>query len=257
MSKSRTGLDNVKRSGDSGVNQADVSAATDSGNRDGQAHASIGIQQGGPIVITAPPKSKVDKAQSLLTVISTSIGIMGALGSLAVWSASAFYVGHIHVKAEQDIPEMAVKVYTKEGHESVFHTKWIDLMPEKYHIEVVGPKGQSVHRDVAVRFNETIDIPVSFELPKAGENSELGSAVENGTKSGTPESTNESTNESMKESKAGKKKKRWFQFWRSGEEKNDSAAEETSGSGIDPVFEKTPEMMQEDAIIRIGKPAAK
>lgn len=169
----------------------------------------------------ASAKSGVEKTQSLLTIISTSIGILGAVGTGTVWLASTFYVGHLELKTEKEQPGMAVKVYTKEGHESVFHTKWIDLMPGKYHIEVTGPKGQSQHQDIAVEFNKTHTVNVSFP---------------------------EEESKPVEAADSGKKKKRWYQFWKSDKdaassdtsEADKQAAEAGRGFGIGDGFLEQP-----------------
>jgi hypothetical protein len=176
-------------------------------------------------------KTAVEKTQSLLTIVSTAIGILGAIGTGCVWLASTFYVGHLELKSEKEVPGMAVKVYTKEGHESVFHTKWIDLMPGKYHIEVIGPKGISQHEDVSVEFNKTHTLNVALPVEaKAAEEP-------------TP-----------------KKKKRWFQFWKSDKESDvpDSpdAAEANRGFGLgDGFLEQPPEGFSQGAN-SVTKPAA-
>lgn len=171
-------------------------------------HHSVGTHVG---------KSGVEKTQSLLTIVSTAIGILGAIGTGCVWLASTFYVGHLELKSGKEVPGMAVKVYTKEGHESVFHTKWIDLMPGKYHIEVIGPKGLSQHEDISVEFNKTHTLNVALPV-------EPQAAAE----------------------PAPKKKKRWFQFWKSDKEVDsaDSAdsPETERGFGLgDGFLEQPPE----------------
>lgn len=177
-------------------------------------------------------KTGVEKTQSVLTIVSTSIGILGAIGTGCVWLASTFYVGHLELKTENEQPGMAVKVFTKEGHESIFHTKWIDLMPGKYHIEVISPKGKSQHEDISVEFNKTHTVKVSFPAePKAAEEP------------------------------TSKKKKRWYQFWRSDKDAasddstgaSDSAASDTApdagrGFGIgDGFLEQPVEMKSQDS----------
>ena len=111
----------------------------------------------------APPhKSKLDKTQSLLTVISTSIGLMGVAGSALAMSLSTLYTGAVEVRPDADAADVVVRVYSKDGHESVFHTKHIDLMPGDYHLEISSGEGRVAHADTRVRFHKTNTIPVIF-----------------------------------------------------------------------------------------------
>ena len=176
--------------------------------KQGSPPADSGTQPAHPGALAAPHhgKSGVDKTQSLLTIVSTAIGIMGAVGTAAVWLASTFYVGHLELKTEKELPGMSVKVYTKDGQESVFHTKWIDLMPGKYHIEVIPPKGESHHQDIDVQFNKTNTVRVLF-----------------------PEEVKTDTSAASASTPEEKKKKRWYQFWKSGKkDSNASSVEETN-----------------------------
>lgn len=110
-----------------------------------------------------PHKSKLERTQSLLTVISTSIGLMGVVGSALAMGISTFCTGAIEVRPNSESTPVIVKVYGKDGHESVFHTKHIELMPGDYHLEISSTDSKSVvHADTKVQFHKTNTVPVSF-----------------------------------------------------------------------------------------------
>ncbi|MBY0549914.1 MAG: hypothetical protein K2W95_21755 [Candidatus Obscuribacterales bacterium] len=139
------------------------------------------------VAASAPAKTGAEKAQSWLTVASTAAGVIGAVGTGAVWLIANFYTGTVEVRPDQPVESVTIKVYDTKGKESTFHSKNLQLMPGTYHLEVVMPDGHSKHFDTAVRFGETTPLPMSV--------SEAGKQTE-------PEPT---------------KKKRWFQFWKKAE----------------------------------------
>ncbi len=145
-------------------------------------------------------KTRLEKTQSLLSVISSSVGLIGVAGSVFAFAVSSFYVGSVDIKPDREYPGLSVKVYTKEGHESLFHCKHISLMPGEYHLEISAPEKKALHLDTKISFNKNNEIPVSFDgldSSKPGQNAELN-----------PES---------------RSKKRWWQFWkRSDSEAGDS-----------------------------------
>jgi hypothetical protein len=97
----------------------------------------------------------------MLTVISTSIGLLGMAGSVFAMGLATFYTGAVEVRPDLDASDVVVKVYTKEGHESVYHTKHIELMPGSYHLEI-SSDGRVVHTETKIRFHKTNTIPVHF-----------------------------------------------------------------------------------------------
>ena len=111
-------------------------------------------------------KTKLEKTQSMLTVISTSIGLLGMAGSVFAMGLATFYTGAVEVRPDMDANDVVVKVYTKEGHESVYHTKHIELMPGSYHLEI-SSDGRVVHTETKIRFHKTNNIPVHF--PRAAQ----------------------------------------------------------------------------------------
>lgn len=190
-------------------------------------------------------KTKLEKTQSLLTVISTSIGLLGIAGSTFAFAASTFYTGSIDVRPDFETPGMVVKVFTSEGHQSVFHTKHINLMPGTYHLEISSPNGKVVHRDSKIHFHKTnvIDVKLgpppadSVETPAQAQASAAAPEAQNpdagNTSTTAPVSTsttdprvaensqaidaqnNSSENQTENPGEAPKKK-RWWQVWKRG-----------------------------------------
>ena len=140
-----------------------------------------------PVTASPAPKTGAEKAQSWLTVASTAAGVIGAIGTGAVWLIANFYTGTVEVQPDQPVESVMIKVYDTKGKESTFHSKSLQLMPGSYHLEVVMPDGHSKHFDTAVKFGETTALPMN---------------VSAATKQTEPEPT---------------KKRRWFQFWKKGE----------------------------------------
>lgn len=163
--------------------------------------------------VQSSAKSSVEKAQPLLSVISASIGIIGAASTFCVWLATTFYVGQVEVQPVGNVAGVSIKVYTKDGHESVFHTKKIALMPGEYHLEVISPTGNKIPMDTSVRFNETRVLPVSF--PETTQSTDSASSIGNPTEGYADSSIAEQP----------KKKTRWWQFWRRAMEDAKDAAE--------------------------------
>lgn len=139
-------------------------------------------------VASTSSKSGVDKAQSWLTVLSTGAGVVGAVGTGAVWLVANFYTGTVEVSPDQPVESVIVKVYDTKGKESTFHSKSLQLMPGSYHMEVVLPDGHSKHFDAAVKFGEKTTLPmrVSEQVKQETESEPV-------------------------------RKKRWFQFWKKSE----------------------------------------
>src|SRR4030095_15771078 len=103
---------------------------------------------------SSQPKTKVERASSYLSLASTTIGVLGAAGTLFVWLAANFYVGDIEVQPDQVLESVVVKVYDQKGQEASFHTPRFQLMPGSYHLEIVPNGGGAQHTDVVVKFRE-------------------------------------------------------------------------------------------------------
>lgn len=142
---------------------------------------------------TPTQKTGVDKAQSWITLVSTSAGVIGAVGTGAVWLIANLYTGTLEVKPDQPIDNVVVKVYDSRGKESTFHSKSLQLMPGTYHLEVVLPDGRAKHVDATIKFGETSSIPIVVKDKAPGDVEPANDEV---TRDESP------------------KKKKWFQFWR-------------------------------------------
>ncbi len=134
-----------------------------------------------------PPKTQVERAGSYVSLVSTSLGVLGAVGTLFVWLTANFYVGDVEVRPDKALESVAVKAYDQKGQEASFHTPRFQLMPGKYHLEIVANGGTARHTDVVVNFRDTTVVDV-----------EVSSAADEG------EDKRERT----------QRKKHWWQFWR-------------------------------------------
>ena len=197
-------------------------------------------------------KTRLEKTQSLLTIISTSLGLIGIAGSTFAFAASTFYTGSVDVRPDFETPGLVVKVYTSEGHQSIFHAKHINLMPGDYHLEICSPNGKVAHRDCKIKFHKNNIINVNLGPPPAESaetaaaaqaltaqgdgnanpaSSIFGEQVTNGEQlaanqlAANPPAQNESlenqnsTTAAAENSASGaepSKKKRWWKFWQRG-----------------------------------------
>jgi hypothetical protein len=130
---------------------------------------------------------KVQSVQSYMTMVSTGLGILGAVGTGFVWLYCNFYTGELDFKPSNPVDMLTVKVSDTKGHQSIYYTKQVHLMPGTYHVEVEVPNGTAQHFDTTVEFHKTNTIAV--EVPAS------------------PDAKTEK-----------KKGHRWFLFWRRGDE---------------------------------------
>lgn len=141
-------------------------------------------------------KTKVEKAQSYLTMLSTTIGVVGAVGTAFVWLATTFFDGHILIVPDQDVPAVVVKVSDVKGHRSEYFQKAVYLVPGDYHVEIGVPDKQPTsHADVHVNLWQ--ETKVSWTVPP-----QLVS----------PDSAEE------------RKKKKWWQFWKHSNDKSNRSS---------------------------------
>lgn len=172
-----------------------------------------------------PEKTPLEKTQSMLTVISTAIGLLGIAGSTFAFAVSSFYTGTLQIKAQNEIPGLCVKVHTSEGHESVFYSKNIKLMPGDYELEISYPGKKPSHREAKVAFNKTTLVDLSdsngiIASPDLNESS-LSSSYQEKADSSTQSSESEDpavANGIQEENESGDRKsarkKKWWQFWK-------------------------------------------
>jgi hypothetical protein len=129
--------------------------------------------------------NKVETTHRYLGIVSTSLGIAGAVGTLFVWLTANFYVGEIEIRTTRPISSLTVKAYNPKGSEAVFHTPRFQLMPGAYHLEIIPEGSDSIHHDTNVQFNNKTIINVT--VPEGSGDNAAGES--NG-------------------------KRHWWQFWR-------------------------------------------
>lgn len=132
-------------------------------------------------------KARVEKANNYLALVSTTLGILGALGTVFVWLASNFYVGDVVVETSKPIDGLVVHAYDNKGQEAVFHTSRFQLMPGNYHLEICAGSALVYHKDLAVKFREKSMVLIDLQ------DKESSTALNDRYK---------------------KNKMRWWQFWR-------------------------------------------
>lgn len=146
----------------------------------------------------APAKTKVEKAQSYLALISTCIGICGAVGTGFVWLATSFFLGDVQIAPSKPVDAVCVKVIDKRGQAATYYAKDVQLMPGKYHLEISVPDIQTVqHADVDVKLWKISTIP--YTVPE---------------KTAANAATEETSEQSAQ---ADEPHKRWWQFWKKAE----------------------------------------
>jgi hypothetical protein len=149
---------------------------------------------------TPPVKTKTEKAQSYLTIASTTIGVVGAVGTAFVWLATTFFDGHILIVPDKEIAAVCVKVSDLKGKRSEYFQKAVYLLPGDYHVEVGVPDKQpTMHTDVHVNLWQ--ETKVSWSVP--------------------PELVTPEDRAAAKE----EKKKKWWQFWKHSNDKSNKGSE--------------------------------
>jgi hypothetical protein len=136
----------------------------------------------------APQKTKVEKAQSYVGLASTSLGVIGAVGTAFVWLITTFCVGDVQINPDKPVPTMMLKVIDSKGQQSTCYSNTVSLMPGKYHLEFGVPDKQPTeHADVNVSLWKKTEIaytvPAEFIQPPTTQEDE-------------------------------KSKKKWWQFWK-------------------------------------------
>lgn len=126
-----------------------------------------------PVETTTPqasPQNKVTKTSHYLSMTSTTLGILGALGTFGVWAAANFYTGTVQVKAQDTEAVqnssgnqgLIIKAYSSKGSEAVFHSPSFALMPGHYHLEIKHEGTKTKHAEVDVEFQKTSPVVVTF-----------------------------------------------------------------------------------------------
>jgi hypothetical protein len=123
-----------------------------------------------PVETQTAPAPKATKTSHYLSMTSTAIGIIGALGTFGVWACANFYTGTVQVKAQdaeavqKASPNQAlvIKAYSTKGSEAVFHSPTFQLMPGHYHLEIKHEGTKVKHAEVDVEFQKTSPVAITF-----------------------------------------------------------------------------------------------
>lgn len=162
-------------------------------------------------------KPKVERVQSYLTVLSTSIGIIGAVGTGFVWVAANLFVGDLEIKPDKQVDAIVVKAVDKKGQQGVYYSNHVQLMPGVYHLEIGVPDKQPTrHVDVNVQLWKHTVIPYSVPaaLAAAGASSDTSSGGTAQSDAADASTSGDATQH-----------RRWWQFWR---KKEATAGSETT-----------------------------
>lgn len=147
------------------------------------------------IVSTNGAPSKIVKAKETMSLVATTIPVIGFVGTLAVWAATNYYVGEVAIEANAPFTSLTVKAFDIKGQESTFHTPRFQLMPGSYHLEIQADNGKPQHADAQVVFQKIATVPVEV-------------------KANTEEANNQDSNDQASENQ---KKRHWWQLWRRSE----------------------------------------
>ncbi|HEY9784572.1 MAG TPA: hypothetical protein V6D17_04150 [Candidatus Obscuribacterales bacterium] len=107
--------------------------------------------------------SKLHKAKDTLAVLTAALPVIGAIGTLFVWSVANFYVGNVEIQLDKPYKSLSVKVYDHRGQEAAFHTPRFQLMPGDYHLVVTVDEAATQHADTTVRFREQAVVKLQIE----------------------------------------------------------------------------------------------
>ncbi len=146
--------------------------------------------------------SKIVKAKDTMSLLATSIPVIGFIGTVAVWAATNYYVGEVEVATEKPFTTLTVKAFDKKGQESTFHTPRFQLMPGAYHLEVQADNGKPQHVDATVVFQKVATVAVN-------------TSEDNDQSSNTGTDSDSQSAENI--SAENQKKRRWWQIWRRSE----------------------------------------
>lgn len=144
-------------------------------------------QNTAPAPVTGPPaqKGKAERLQTYLGVTSTTLGILGALGTAFVWLASSVYVGEVSINTDKPVDSLMVKVVDKKGQSLTYYGTHVSLMPGTYHLEIGVPDiNETKHTDATVELWK--QTAISYAVPSGAE-----------SKQARPEG-----------------RKHWWQFWK-------------------------------------------
>lgn len=108
-------------------------------------------------------KTRVEKVNTYLSTVSTTLAILGGVGTLGVWLTANFYTGLVEVRPQGAAEFVEVRVYDQKGESTTFHTKRFPLMPGEYHLEIKTSEKAPFHADTTVQFTKTSVVEVPSE----------------------------------------------------------------------------------------------
>ena len=133
-----------------------------------------------------PAPSKMSRTKDVISILTTALPIIGAVGTLFVWLTANLYVGDVEVRLSRPYSNVTVKVCDARGQEATFNTPHFQLMPGDYHLVVTADDAIPHHADAKVEFHNRSIIDIEL-------------------------ATN---NDDQKSNQEKLSKKRWWQFWR-------------------------------------------
>ena len=124
-----------------------------------------------PVTTEKPAKTQVEKVHNYMVLASTTIGVLGALGTGFVWLAANFCVGDIEIRPDKPVESIVTKVTDKHGQQSFFFGNHVQVMPGTYHLEVGVPDKTLKQVDATVEMwkSQAIPVIVPVALSKAPE----------------------------------------------------------------------------------------
>jgi hypothetical protein len=172
--------------------------------------------------VVQPKKTKVEQAHSYLALVSTAIGVLGALGTGFVWVSTTFFLGDVHINPDKPIDALTIKVFDKRGQASNYLGKDVQLMPGKYRVEISRADGSGPQTaDVNVQLWKVATIPYavpSTEM-KPGDPSltatDPASGYDNASASNNAsasDNASDGSGDAMR--RQSYDKKHWWQFWK-------------------------------------------
>ena len=104
---------------------------------------------------------KLSKAKDVLAVISTTVTILGALGTLFVFLAVNYYVGDVEVACSQPFQKIEIGAFNRKGQSSTFYTPKFQLMPGTYHLSITCDGKAPQHQEAVVRVGHKTTVQVT------------------------------------------------------------------------------------------------
>jgi hypothetical protein len=145
------------------------------------------------------PAGKVERTHRVIHTLSMTFGIVGAVGTAAVWLAANFLVGEVEISPDKVVSAVLVKVYDSKGQEATYHLNRFQLMPGNYHLEVTAGDGAAQHADITVEFAKKCTVPITVV-------SSAGSAA--------PGPAADADDTAVNDRSEQPHKRHWWQFWR-------------------------------------------